>query len=97
MSNRLRRILVIVSTALLLATSVNAQTISQSDASNAPAVVDVMILRPAGFVGLVVGSALFLVISPIVLITRPHEIGTPFNALVGKPAKFLWMDPLGGH
>jgi hypothetical protein len=32
-----------------------------------------------------------------VLITRPHEIGIPFNDLVVRPAKYLWVDPLGGH
>jgi len=97
MSIRLRRILAIVSAALLLSTTVTAQMISQGDAANAPAVVDVMLLRPAGFISLVVGTGLFLALTPIVLITRPHEIGTPFNALVAKPAKYLWRDPLGGH
>ena len=97
MSNRLRRILVIASAALLLSTTATAQTVAQGDAANAPAVVDVVLLRPAGFVSLVVGSAIFVAISPLVLITRPHEIGTPFEALVGKPAKYLWRDPIGGH
>jgi hypothetical protein len=97
MSNRLRRILVIASAALLLSTTSTAQTIAQGDAANAPVAVDVMLLRPAGFVGLVLGTGFFLVTTPLVLITRPHEIGTPFDALVVKPAKFLWRDPLGGH
>ena len=97
MSIRLRRILAIVSAALLLSTTATAQTISQGDAANAPAVVDVMLLRPAGFVSLIVGTGIFLAISPIVLITRPHEIGMPFETLVAGPAKYLWRDPLGGH
>lgn len=97
MSNRLRRILVIASAALLLSTSASAQTIAQGDAANAPPVVDVMVLRPAGFVSLVIGTGLFVAVSPLVLITRPHEIGTPFEALVAKPAKYLWRDPIGGH
>lgn len=97
MSNRLRRILVIASAALLLSTTATAQTVSQGDAANAPAVVDVMLLRPAGFVSLVVGTGIFLAITPLVLITRPHEIGTPFRSLVVKPAQYLWRDPLGGH
>jgi hypothetical protein len=65
--------------------------------ANAPAVVDVLILRPAGFVSLVVGTALFLISAPIVLISRPHEIGSPFKQLVIRPAKFIWVDPIGGH
>lgn len=70
---------------------------TQDDAANAPVAVDVLILRPAGFLGLVVGTGLFLLLTPIVLITRPHEIGIPFKELVVRPAKFLWVDPIGGH
>ena len=55
------------------------------------------LLRPAGFVSLVVGTGLFIATSPIVLITRPHEIGKPFKSLVVRPAKYLWVDPIGGH
>jgi hypothetical protein len=97
MSNRLRRILVIASAALLLSTSATAQTIADGDAANAPAAVDVMLLRPAGFVGLVIGTGLFIATSPFVLLTRPHEIGTPFEDLVAKPARYLWLDPIGQH
>jgi hypothetical protein len=56
-----------------------------------------MLLRPAGFVGLVVGTGLFVATLPIVLITRPHEVGTPFRELVAGPARYVWVDPLGGH
>jgi hypothetical protein len=101
MSNRLRRILAVTTATLLLSTvfstSAMAQTRTQNDAANAPAAVDVLLLRPAGFVSLVVGTALFIALSPIVLVTRPHEIGTPFKQLVVRPAKYLWADPLGGH
>ncbi len=101
MSNRFRRIMAVMAAMLLFSTafstSVQAQTRSQGDAANAPAAVDVMLLRPAGFVSLVVGTGLFLALSPIVLVTRPHEIGTPFKQLVVRPAKYLWVDPLGGH
>ncbi len=97
MSNRLRSILAVSFAALLLSTSTMAETVAQGDAANAPAVVDVMLLRPFGFVSLVVGTGLFVLISPIVLVTRPHEIGRPFDDLVARPARYLWRDPLGGH
>jgi hypothetical protein len=101
MSNRLRRILAVACALLLLSaifsTGAMAQTRAQEDAANAPAAVDVLLLRPAGLVGLVVGTGLFLVTLPIVAITRPHEIGVPFNQLVAGPAKYVWRDPLGGH
>ena len=101
MSNRLRRILAVLAAMLLFSTvfstAAMAQMWTQNDAANAPVAVDVLLLRPAGFVSLIVGTGLFLAVSPIVLITRPHEIGIPFKQLVVRPAKYIWMDPLGGH
>ena len=101
MSNRLQRILAVTAATLLFSTvfstSAMAQAQAQTDAANAPAAVDVLLLRPAGFISLVVGTGLFILLSPIVLITRPHEIGVPFKELVVRPAKYLWVDPLGGH
>jgi hypothetical protein len=73
------------------------QTRSQGDVANAPAVIDVMLLRPAGFISLVIGTVLFVGLAPIVLVTRPHEIGTQFKQLIVRPAKYIWVDPLGGH
>lgn len=58
---------------------------------------DLLILRPVGMVGLVGGFSLFVISSPIMLITRPHEIGTPWNNMVVKPAQYVWSDPLGQH
>ncbi len=101
MSNRLRRILAVMAATLMFSTTITATAvagdISQGDAANASPVVDVLLLRPAGFVSLVVGTGLFVALSPIVLVTRPHEIGRPFKQLVVRPAKYLWVDPLGGH
>ena len=101
MSTRVRRIAAVIAATLLLTTTFTttavAQTRSQSDAANAPPAVDVLLLRPAGFVSLVVGTGLFLAPMPIVLVTRPHEIGTPFDQLVLRPARYLWADPIGGH
>ena len=102
MSNRLRRIVAMVAATLIFSMTISSTAkaqsyVEQGDASNAPAVVDVLILRPAGFVSFAVGIVLFVVSSPIVLITRPHEIGTPFKQLVMRPAKYIWSDPIGGH
>lgn len=81
----------------VLSTTALGQTRSHGDVANAPAIIDVMLLRPAGFVSLVIGTALFIGLAPIILITRPHEIGTPFKQLVVRPGKYIWVDPLGGH
>lgn len=101
MSNRNRRTVAAWMSALILSMAVTspvqAQTRSQGDAANASPVVDVLLLRPAGFVSLVVGAGLMVALTPIVLITRPHEIDKPFEQLVMKPVRFLWSDPIGGH
>jgi hypothetical protein len=59
--------------------------------------VDVLLLRPIAFVTLIAGTALFIASVPFVAITRPHEIGKPFDTLVAEPARYIWMDPLGTH
>lgn len=101
MSNRIRRTVAAATAALLLSTVVTAptfaQTRAQSDAANASPAVDVLLLRPVGFISLVAGIGLMAAATPFVLITRPHEIGKPFEQLVVKPARFLWVDPIGGH
>ena len=58
---------------------------------------DLLVLRPVGLVGLVGGFGLFVLSSPITLVTRPHEIGTPWDQMVVGPAKYVWADPLGQH
>ena len=60
-------------------------------------VVDVLLLRPVALVTLIGGSALFVVSLPLIVITRPQEIGGPFESLVATPARYIWMDPLGTH
>jgi len=71
--------------------------VRHQEASNAPVVVDVLVMRPVGFVSLVMGVGLFAVSTPLVIVTRPQEIHKPFKLLIVRPAKFLWSDPLGGH
>ena len=58
---------------------------------------DVLILRPVGLFGVVSGFCLFVISSPVMLMTRPHEIGTPWEKLVLGPARYVWNDPLGQH
>ncbi len=70
---------------------------SQQEAANAPVVFDVLVMRPVGFVSLLIGTGLFVASTPLVLVTRPHQVDVPFEKLVVKPAKFLWSDSLGGH
>ena len=104
MSTRFRRFLAATCTLVLLA-GVATPAYSSNESMRAlmdgtdtvSPTVDLLLLRPIGFVTLVGGTALFLVSLPFVLITRPHEIGKPFKTLVAGPARYVWMDPLGSH
>ena len=58
---------------------------------------DALFLRPIGFLSLAAGIALFVPAAAMTLITRPLDIGKPFHLLVIRPAKYVWVDPLGHH
>jgi hypothetical protein len=54
-------------------------------------------MRPLGFVALGVGAAFFCVAAPIVAVTRPSDLGKVGHALILRPIKYVWLDPLGSH
>ena len=58
---------------------------------------DLLVLRPVGLFGFAAVFTLFVLTAPIMLITRPREIGLPFERLVVGPANYVWNDPLGQH
>ncbi len=62
-----------------------------------PVVFDALFLRPIGMVVTALGTASFCVIAPIMAITRPTDLGKPFQALVMAPVRYTWVDPLGYH
>lgn len=102
MSNRTRRFMAACAAALMLAGTVIPTSVladSQASAANANGSVplDVIVLRPVGFVTLGLGTGLFIGSLPILLVTRPQDIAKPADNLIGKPARYLWKDELGGH
>lgn len=62
-----------------------------------PPLLDALILRPVGLLMTVTGLAVFLPAGAIVGLTRPTDIGKPFNLLVANPFRYTFMDPLGEH
>ena len=93
-----RRIVALIALIAISTTALPAAAVkSQEETANAPIGVDLLLMRPVGFLALIAGTGLFVISTPLVLITRPHEIGKPFKLWVVRPAKFLWADPLGGH
>lgn len=97
---RLRDGVAVACAALLLLTSAGAQANIDEDMSGqaAPPLVDLFILRPLGLVAFGIGSLVFAFpVAPVVLITRPQEIGVPFLLMVGRPARYVFVDPIGSH
>jgi hypothetical protein len=62
-----------------------------------PVVIDAIFLRPVGLGMLVVGTVAYGVMAPIMAITRPTDMGKPFQKLVVAPARYTFVDPLGMH
>ena len=65
--------------------------------ASTPLVWDAMVMRPLGFVALGLGAAFFCVAAPIVAVTRPSDLGKVGHALILRPIKYVWIDPLGTH
>ncbi|MCH2186939.1 hypothetical protein MK280_13820 [Myxococcota bacterium] len=65
--------------------------------ASTPVVFDTFVMKPLGFVTFVGGVCAFAASLPIVAVTRPQDIGVPFEALVGRPARFVWGERIGGE
>lgn len=99
MAARIRRFVAVVSVLVLLV-GLAAPVAAESDyeiRDQVSPTVDALVLRPVTFVTLVTGSVFFVAMSPFMLLSRPQDIGKPFDALVVQPAKYIWVDPLGTH
>jgi len=98
MPARFRSALAVFAALLVLMTSaVPAAAYGTDESANTPIVFDAVIMRPLGFVTLAFGTSLFIASLPLVAVTRPQDIGKPWDALVASPARFIWKDELGGH
>ena len=102
-SGRLRQFLASICVALIVVTSIAPTALAEvyedpaQDGSSNPAF-DLLILRPIGIIGAGIGTLLFLVpVAPLTLITRPQDIGKPFDKLVVQPVRYVVADPLGQH
>jgi hypothetical protein len=69
----------------------------ESSERHTPALFDALLLRPLGLVLTAVGAVVFVPAGAFVGITRPTDIGKPFNRLVAVPFRYTFLDPLGEH
>lgn len=103
MPARLRKFAAILCTvALLLAAALPAAAGNNNNAgtertNSMPPVADALFMRPLGFLTLAAGVVLVIPASLITLMTRPQDIAAPIESLIVRPAKYIWVDPLGSH
>ena len=69
----------------------------QATKKETPVLLDAFILRPVGLALTAVGTVLFVPAAAVVGVTRPTDIGKPFQMLVANPFRYTFMDPLGQH
>ena len=62
-----------------------------------PWLLDAFVLRPVGLLMLLGGTVAFVPAGAMVGLTRPTDIGKPFERLVAVPFRYTFMDPLGEH
>lgn len=69
-----------------------------AEEATSPPMFDLLILRPVGIIGAGISTLLFLVpVVPLTLLTRPSEIGKPFDKMVVQPVRYVIADPIGKH
>lgn len=71
---------------------------SQNEAQDSvPVLFDAWVLRPAGLLSVIGGFVEFVVIAPVVAITRPTNLGTLWHSSMDDAVRFTFVDPLGNH
>ena len=69
----------------------------QATEKDTPVLLDAFILRPVGLALTAIGAALFVPAAAVVGVTRPTEVGKPFQMLVANPFRYTFIDPIGQH
>jgi hypothetical protein len=67
------------------------------ETEKASPMVDLFVMRPLGLVMLGVSAALWVPAQTLTMVVRPKDYMKPIDYLLVKPAKFVFVDPLGGH
>lgn len=95
-----RRFLAAFALAALVASpaaAVTTQRVDKVDAEFAHPMMDVLVLRPVGLIGLAMSATLWVPAQLMTLAVNPTEWRLPVHHLLSKPAKFVFVDPIGSH
>jgi hypothetical protein len=95
-----RRFLAAFALAALVASpaaAVATQRVDKVDSAYAHPMVDVLVLRPVGLIGLAMSAALWVPAELMTLAVNPTEWYVPMHHLLAKPVRFVFVDPIGTH
>lgn len=95
-----RRFLAAFAVAALVAAPASAVTnerVDKVDAEFADPMVDVLLLRPVGLIGLAMSAVLWVPAQTMTMMVNPTEWKLPVDHLLAKPARFVFVDPIGSH
>ena len=90
-----RLVSLFVLTAVLATVTPSLARAEIGDRNEIPLGLDVGVMRPVGMIATIGGMVVMVPVGIVTLATRPSQIGLPFDAIVGGPARFTWMRPLG--
>jgi hypothetical protein len=79
------------------AAAVTESNVDHAGSSHAPAMMDVLVLRPVGLVGLGLSAVLWVPAQLMTLAINPSEWKMPVDHLLAKPARYVFVDPIGTH
>jgi hypothetical protein len=79
------------------ASAVTNERVDKVDAEFAHPMVDVLLIRPVGLIGLAMSSVIWVPAQLMTLAVNPTEWYLPVHHLLAKPAKFVFVDPIGSH
>lgn len=79
------------------ASAVTRERVDKVDAEFAHPMMDVLVLRPVGLIGLAMSATLWVPAQLMTLAVNPTEWRLPVHHLLSKPAKFVFVDPIGSH
>jgi hypothetical protein len=95
-----RRFLAAFAIAALVAAPASAVTnerVDRVDSEFAPPMLDVLVLRPIGLIGLALSSVLWVPAELMTVAVNPTEWHVPVDHLLTKPARYVFVDPIGSH
>jgi len=100
MASPLRRFAAALALGAVLVAPVSARAGTNIDNvgdKGSPPSVDLFIMRPIGLAMLGVSCMLFVPAAALTAAVRPSELDVPFEHMVMKPVRFVFIDPLGSH